>query len=78
MNNFNEISYIKATDLSRGKAAKCLKKVHDTNSDTLVLKNSEPYTVIISIERYNYFIEALKRLNKYQNIQELDSNEVIK
>lgn len=78
MNNFNEINYIKATDLSRGKAANCLKIVHDTNIDTLVLKNSEPYAAIISIEKYNYFIGALKRLNEYQNMQEFNNKEVTK
>ena len=52
MNEISGKSYIKATDLNRGKASSCMKKVHDDNCDTIVLKNSEPYVVIISIERY--------------------------
>ena len=78
MKKLNGINYIKATDLSRGKAANCLKKVHESNEDTIVLKNSEPYVSIISIERYELLIEAMERLEEYQNLLECKESDCAK
>lgn len=54
----NEIMYVKATDLNRGKASACLKQVHDENRVMMVLKNSEPYAIIISIDKYRELLES--------------------
>lgn len=65
----NGMSYVKATDLNRGKASSCLKQVHDENCDMMVLKNSEPYVMIISVERYQELMEASnKRVATYTEI----------
>ena len=72
MGVFNGMPFVKATELNRGKASSYIKKVHEDNCDTLVLKNSEPYAVIISVERYeaiqkqNAELEA--RLHKYEEL----------
>ena len=58
MGAMNGLSYVKATDLNRGKASLCLRHVHDENCDMMVLKNSEPYAMIISVERYQELMEA--------------------
>ena len=68
MGEFSRMTYVKATDLNRGKASACIKSVHDTNCDAVVLKNSEPYAVIISIEKYNQLIALAEQeecLTKY-------------
>lgn len=66
MSEMNGMSYVKATDLNRGKASSCLKQVHDENCDMMVLKNSEPYAMIISVERYQELMEASnKRVATY-------------
>ena len=70
MNEINSVNYVKATDLNRGKASSCIKNVHDNNCDTVILKNSEPYAVIISMEKYNEMISAaaqLERVRKYED-----------
>lgn len=54
----NGMAYVKATDLNRGKASSCLKQVHDENCDMMVLKNSEPYAMIISVKRYQELVEV--------------------
>ena len=63
MSEISGLSYVKATDLNRGKASSCIKKVHDDNCDTIILKNSEPYAVIISVKRY----EEMLRIESQQN-----------
>lgn len=69
MNEMNGMSYVKATDLNRGKASSCLKQVHDDNCDMMVLKNSEPYAMIISIEKYQELMEASnKKLETYADM----------
>ena len=68
MSKISDIAYVKATELNRGKASACLKNVHENNCDTVVVKNSEPYAVIISVEKYQSLIsnqEKLSRLSKY-------------
>ncbi len=69
----NDMSYVKATDLNRGKASSCIKKVHDSNCDVMILKNSEPYAVIISVEKY----EELTRLHEQHNRIEKYAHEII-
>ncbi len=64
MNAIDGITYVKATDLNRGKASSCIKNVHDNNCDAIVLKNSEPYAAIISIEKYDEFKRAINELNR--------------
>lgn len=62
----NGMSYVKATDLNRGKASSCLKQVHDEKRDIMVLKNSEPYAMIISIDKYQELMEVSnKKLEAY-------------
>lgn len=46
-----------ATDFCRGKSSSLIKKVHAENKDLVVIKNSKPYAVIISIERYQKLLE---------------------
>ena len=58
MSEMNGMAYVKATDLNRGKASSCLKQVHDENCDMMVLKNSEPYAMIISVKRYQELVEV--------------------
>ena len=65
----NGMSYVKATDLNRGKASSCLKQVHDKKCDIMVLKNSEPYAMIISVERYQELMEERnKRVATYAEL----------
>lgn len=59
------IPYAKATELNRGKASAYLKEVHDNNEDLLVMKNNEPYVVIVSMERYEKLIEMANRVEIY-------------
>lgn len=66
MSEISGLSYVKATDLNRGKASSCIKKVHDDNCDTIILKNSEPYAVIISVKRYE---EMLKSGNQQKRME---------
>lgn len=70
MNEINSVNYVKATDLNRGKASSCIKNVHDNNCDTVILKNSEPYAVIISMEKYNEMISATAQLERVQKYEE--------
>lgn len=75
MSKMIDLAYVKATELNRGKASAYLKNVHDNNCDTVVVKNSEPYAVIISVEKYHDLInnqDQLMRLLKYaeENNQE--------
>lgn len=65
MNEFSGILYVRATDLNRGKASSCIKNVHDNNSDTVIIKNSTPYAVIISVEKYQKLIDDHERLKQY-------------
>lgn len=60
--DISDIIYVKATALNRGKASACLKNVHDNDLDTVVVKNSEPYAVIISVEKYHNLLNDQKRL----------------
>ena len=70
MSEMNKMSYVKATDLNRGKASAYLKQVHDNNCDMMVLKNSEPYAMIISIERYQELMETSnKRVSNYTEVR---------
>lgn len=64
MNEIGGKTFVKATDLNRGKASSCIKTVHDTNCDAVILKNSEPYAVIISIEKYNQLISMAEEQEK--------------
>lgn len=72
MGVFNGMPFVKATELNRGKASSYIKKVHEDNCDTLVLKNSEPYAVIISVERYEEMKERTEeleaRIRQYEEI----------
>lgn len=75
MSKMNDLAYVKATELNRGKASACLKNVHDNDCDTVVVKNSEPYAVIISVEKYKSLIsdqEQLMRLSKYAERVDLE------
>ena len=69
---FNGMPFVKATELNRGKASSYIKKVHEDNCDTLVLKNSEPYAVIISVERY----EAIQKKNEELEARVLEYEEL--
>ena len=53
-----DLNYITATELNRGKSSKSLKDVHENNKDLLVIKQSTPYAVIISYERYQKLIKG--------------------
>lgn len=66
----NDIKYVKATDLNRGKASAYIKEVHDSNCDVMILKNSEPYAVIISIDKYEKFQESIQRLEGMEKISD--------
>jgi len=66
MSEISGLSYVKATDLNRGKASSCIKKVHDDNCDTIILKNSEPYAVIISVERYEEMLRNESQQNRME------------
>lgn len=46
------------TDLSRGKAASLLKKVHEEDNNLLIIKNSKPYAVVLSYKKYVDLIES--------------------
>lgn len=75
MSEMNGMLYVKATDLNRGKASSCLKQVHDENCDMMVLKNSEPYAMIISVERYLELMEASnKRVANYAEMLLKENN----
>ena len=78
MSKIIDLAYVKATELNRGKASACLKNVHDNDCDTVVVKNSEPYAVIISVEKYQSLIndqEQLVRLSKYVKNIDIDKQE---
>ncbi len=49
-----------ATELNRGKASSLIKKVHDTNENLLIIKNSKPYAVVISYDKYNEISKLLE------------------
>ena len=72
MGVFNGMPFVKETELNRGKASSYIKKVHEDNCDTLVLKNSEPYAVIISVQRYEEMKERTEeleaRIRQYEEI----------
>ena len=75
MSKIIDMEYVKATELNRGKASACLKNVHDNNCDTVVVKNSEPYAVIISVEKYQSLLndqEQLLRLSRYAETTHTD------
>lgn len=74
MSKMNEMSYVKATDLNRGKASSYLKQVHDENCDMMVLKNSEPYAMIISVERYQELMEASNKRDVTYSEMLLEAN----
>lgn len=47
-----------ATALSRGKSSALIKKVCDTNENLLIIKNSEPYAVVLSYKKYIDLIKS--------------------
>lgn len=49
----SDLYTVSATDLNRGKASSYLKVVHEQNKNLIVIKHSEPYAVILSIQKYN-------------------------
>lgn len=70
---FCGMAYATATELSRGKAASYLKKVHDMDMDLVIVKNSEPYAVLMSVEKYEKMQGEIDRLKSYiNNISEKD------
>lgn len=56
------LNYVTATELNQGKSSSCLKAVHENNTDLLVIKQSTPYVVIVSFDRYNQLLEAYKNI----------------
>ena len=69
MSEINEIQYVKATELNRGKASSYIKTAHDNNVDMVIIKNSEPYAVILSIENYHKLKENQERLERLNNLE---------
>ena len=68
MSELSGLQYVKATELNRGKASSYIKNVHDNDFDTVVIKNSEPYAVIISVEKYQRFLDDQERLKRYNEM----------
>lgn len=66
MNRIKKNNYIKATDLNRGKASGCIKQVHDSGESVIILKNSEPYAVIVPLDFYNAYYDLLKLVENYK------------
>ena len=48
----NELFTAPATDLCRGKAPSLLREMHETGKDLIVIKNSKPYAVVLSYQKY--------------------------
>lgn len=61
------LNYITATELNQGKSSSCVKRVHDTDCDTIVIKQSNPYAVIVSYERYIQLIKAYEKVGGMNN-----------
>lgn len=47
-----EIKTAPATDFCRGKSSSLFKEVYESEIPLIVIKNSKPYTVIISYDQY--------------------------
>lgn len=59
-----DMNYITATELNRGKSSSSIKKVHDDDCDLLIIKQSTPYAVIVSYDRYTKLMYAYEKMGR--------------